>query len=142
VVHHEHVLPAQAAQAQNSADILFVPLALDGEIPEVIRTSAPGKFGDYLASGTPILALVPPDSFVSWYLGQYGCGSVVDREDPVAVASALRRLIDDREWRCTLSRNARMRAKADFGPMEAQKSFLRALEQVRSRSSHRRSAVT
>jgi glycosyltransferase involved in cell wall biosynthesis len=128
VMFYQHLPPAQVAEVQRSADVLFMPFAFDSTVPEVVRTSAPGKFGEYLASGTPILAHVPPDSFVSWYLKKNECGLVVDRDDPSALAGALERLLDDRNLRFSLSKNAQERAKADFSPVEAQKSLLATLE--------------
>jgi glycosyltransferase involved in cell wall biosynthesis len=129
VVVHQHLPPTQVAEVQRSADVLFMPFAFDSPVPEVVRTSAPGKFGEYLASGTPILAHVPNGSFVSWYLGKYECGLVVDRDDPSALGEALERLLDDRDLRSSLSKNAQARARADFSPVEAGKSFLAALDQ-------------
>jgi glycosyltransferase involved in cell wall biosynthesis len=131
VVYHRHVPPDQVVEAQNSASILLVPFTLDSIIPEVVKTSAPGKFGDYLASGTPILAFVPADSYVGWYLREYNCGLVVDRDDPLALAEAIRRLVQDQELRKTLGRNARLRAKTDFTAEQARGALLQLLEQAR-----------
>jgi glycosyltransferase involved in cell wall biosynthesis len=128
IIYHQHVPPEEVVTAQNSADILFIPFAFDSLIPEVINTSAPGKLGDYLASGTPILAHVPPDSFVSWYLKTHNCGLVVDEDDHEALSLAVQRLSNDMELRRTLSRNARRRAREDFTPETAMRSFLSALE--------------
>ena len=129
VVVHQHLPPKQVAEVQRSADILFMPFAFDSPVPEIVRTSAPGKFGEYLASGTPILAHVPNDSFVSWYLRKYECGLVVDRDDPLALAATIKQLLDDQDLRRFLSKNAQARARADFSPVEAGKSFLATLDQ-------------
>ena len=80
IVLHAHTTHMEVVQAQNRAHIFFLPFAFDSTIPEVIKTSAPGKTGEYLASGVPILAHVPADSFVSWYLKTHECGLVVDFE--------------------------------------------------------------
>jgi glycosyltransferase involved in cell wall biosynthesis len=127
-VYHQHVPPEQVIEAQNTADILFIPFAFDSLIPEVIKTSSPGKLGDYLASGTPILAHVPPNSFVSWYLKRHHCGVVVDDDDPHALSVAVQRLSSDIELRRIISRNARKRAMDDFVPKTAMRNFLAALE--------------
>jgi glycosyltransferase involved in cell wall biosynthesis len=129
VVVHQHLPPKQVAKVQRSADILFMPFAFDSPVPEIVRTSAPGKFGEYLASGKPILAHVPNDSFVSWYLRKYECGLVVDRDDPLALAATIKQLLDDQDLRRSLSKNAQARARADFSPVEAGKSFLATLDQ-------------
>lgn len=127
-VYHRHEPPAKIIDAQNTADVLFIPFAFDSRIPEVIRTSSPGKLGDYLASGTPILAHVPPDSFVSWYLKKHNCGVVVDNDNPRVLSLAVQRLLTDVELRRTLSINARKRALEDFVPSTAMRTFLAALE--------------
>lgn len=128
VKYHQHVPPEEVVRMQNSADILFIPFAFDSRIPEVIKTSAPGKLGDYLASGTPILAHVPPYTFVSWYLKKHNCGIVVDEDDPKPLALAIQRLCQDVSLRRTLSKNARRRAIEDFIPLKARQSFLSALD--------------
>ncbi len=87
VVHHPHAPYEEVEQVQRTADILLIPFDFDSPAAEVIRTAAPGKLGDYLSSGTPILAVVPGDTFVAWYLRRYDCGLVVDRADTDAVAA-------------------------------------------------------
>lgn len=67
VIIHSHVPYKEILEQQHKADILFLPLAFESPIPDVIRTSAPAKMGEYLASGRPVLAHVPADSFVSYY---------------------------------------------------------------------------
>ena len=112
---------------QGQADILLMPFDFNSPAREVIRTAAPGKLGDYLASGTPILAVVPGDTFVAWYLRHHDCGMVVDRADVDAVADAIRRLLSDAELRGRLVANAAARASEDFDPGHAQRTLLRAL---------------
>jgi glycosyltransferase involved in cell wall biosynthesis len=92
-----------------------------------VKTSAPGKFGDYLASETPILAHLPGDSFVSWYLKEYDCGIVVDQDDPDLLAAAILTLIEDPSLRLKLSENAKKRAQVDFNPELARMRFLSAI---------------
>ena len=114
-------------EAQNSADILFIPFSFHCSVPEIVKTSAPGKFGDYLASGRPILAHLPADSFVSWYLRTYDCGVVVDEDDPEVLKNAILRLINDIGMTARLVENARIRAKSDFSPEVSRRQFLSAI---------------
>ncbi len=81
IVYHSHVPNDKVSPILDQADILFLPLAFDSPIPEVIRTSAPGKLGEYLSSGTPILAHVPSDTFVAWFINKHRCGLVIDHKD-------------------------------------------------------------
>jgi glycosyltransferase involved in cell wall biosynthesis len=118
---------AEVPRIHQRADILFLPLAFRSPYPEIIRTSAPGKMGDYLASRRPILVHAPRDSFISWYFRTHDCGLVVDREDPVQLASALTRLVGDRQLRRRLAENAAARARMDFHVTEARKAFSRVV---------------
>jgi glycosyltransferase involved in cell wall biosynthesis len=127
VVQHDHVSHPEVVKAQSSAHILFIPFDFHSPVPEVIRTSAPGKLGDYLACGTPILAHVPPDTFVKWYLTEHRCGVVVDQDDPEAVGQAVLRLLEDRDLRQSIHRHAQERARIDFDPRAAQGQFLKTL---------------
>ena len=127
VVCHDHLPDSEIVEIQSDAHILFLPLSFDSVIPEVIRTSAPGKLGDYLASGTPILATAPEDSYVSWYLKKYECGLVVDQPDPSLMLNAIQRIIEDEDLRRSLTQNAQDRARIDFSPRHATRSFLDVL---------------
>jgi glycosyltransferase involved in cell wall biosynthesis len=126
-----HVEPDQAARIQWQADVLFMGFSFDSEVPVVIRTSAPGKLGDYLASGRPILALVPADSFLAQYLRDHRCGLVVDQDDPDLLAVALGRLLHEPGLAATLVENALTQARTEFAPEVATRRFLHVLEQAR-----------
>jgi glycosyltransferase involved in cell wall biosynthesis len=121
--HHGHVSDSQALDVQRDADILFLPLAFRSSAQAVIRTSAPGKLGEYLASGQPVLVHAPADTFIAWYGREYGCAHVVSDPDPAALAQAIRRLSDDPEYARSLVRAARERAEQDFSPAVAQRRF-------------------
>lgn len=111
---HEHLSPIESRIVQQHADILFLPLAFDPSIREVVRTSAPGKMGEYLASGRPVLVHAPADSYVSWYFKEHGCGSVIDEDHPEALLKGIRTLIDDDALRMRYIERARIAAKRDF----------------------------
>jgi glycosyltransferase involved in cell wall biosynthesis len=110
---HEHVEHDAVAAIQRQADVLFLPLAFESPIPETINTSSPGKVGEYLSVGRPILVHVPSDSFLSWYFRTHGCGLVVDDNDSVVLADALARLLTDADLRAELGARALTQA-ADF----------------------------
>ena len=118
---------ADVPRLHQHADILFLPLAFCSPYPEIIRTSAPGKMGDYLASRRPILVHAPRDTFVSWYFRTHDCGLVVDRKDPAQLASALTRLARDERLRRRIVENAATRARVDFHVTEARKAFARVV---------------
>lgn len=128
IVYHDHVALSEITRVQKQADILFLPLAFNSPISEVIKTSAPGKMAEYLASGRPILVHAPADSFVSWYFREHNCGLVVDQSDPAMIAQAIRQLCEDVDLRQKLKENAQARAKADFSVAAARAEFLKILQ--------------
>ena len=127
VVHHPHIPPAEVPAVLRRADILFLPLGFDTPIPEVIRTSAPGKMGEYLSVGRPILVHAPGDSFVSWYFREKRCGLVVDRSDPGLLSASILRLLSDEALRAGLGARARSAAEEDFDVGAVRIRFLDAL---------------
>lgn len=128
IVYHPHLSFSEVAGSQRNADILFLPLAFNSPIPEVIKTSAPGKMGEYMASGRPILVHAPSDSFLSWYFKKYQCGLVVDRNEPMELSHAIQRIISDPELRQQLGDKAVDRAKQDFDLATVSTNFLRLIE--------------
>jgi len=124
---HSHVPYSDILEQQRKADILFLPLAFESPIPEVIRTSAPGKMGEYLASGRPVLAHVPANSFVAYYFKKWRCGWIADQNDPSHLAITIANLILDQESRITITRNALQRAEIDFSPDIARDQLLKLM---------------
>jgi len=127
---HSHVPYDQILEKQHKADILFLPLAFDSPISEVIRTSAPGKMGEYLASGRPVLAHVPHDSFVAEYFKIHCCGVVADKNDPAALAVMIENLISNEDFRNQITQNARKQARLDLSPEHAQHQLNEFLDRM------------
>ena len=130
VVFHGYLPPSKIPEVQARADVLFLPLAFKSRIPEVIKTSAPFKMGEYLSSGRPILVHAPADCFLSWYFRTNQCGIVVDKNDPKLLAEEINRLISDRELQRKLSEKAREAAVRDFSIDKMQANFLGLLKLV------------
>lgn len=126
VVYHPHVSLAESLEVQRTADILFLPLAFESAFPEIIHTSSPGKLGEYLASGRPILAHAPAESFLAWYFKQYECGMIVDRPDPLLLGQAIVDLLKGEATRDRLVKNARACA-AEFHIDHARSRLLEVL---------------
>jgi glycosyltransferase involved in cell wall biosynthesis len=106
VVRHEHVTQRDAYEMQQAADVLFLPLAFSSAIPEVLRTSAPMKMGEYLASGRPILVNAPPETFTARHVGGHDAGYVVDAPEPALLANALRSIASEPDRRRAICENA------------------------------------
>lgn len=111
---HDHVPAQDITDHQRAADVLVIALNAGGPSAGVVRTSMPAKLGDYLSSGTPILAIAPQDSFVGWYLKEHRCGAVAEPGDTEAVQTALSRMLDDEDLRASVSTAARRCAERDF----------------------------
>jgi glycosyltransferase involved in cell wall biosynthesis len=124
---HSHIPYSDILKQQRKADILFLPLAFKSPIPEVIHTSAPGKMGEYLASGRPVLAHVPANSFVADYFEKNQCGWVADKNDPHLLANTIKKIILDQELRTSITRNALKQAKIDYSPDKARDQLLRLM---------------
>jgi glycosyltransferase involved in cell wall biosynthesis len=120
---HSHVPYREILKHQRKADILFLPLAFETPINEVIRTSAPGKLAEYLASGRPVLAHVPADSFVAYYLTKHQCGILASKNDVADLQEHIRKLVHDEDLRRVITRNARQRAQLDFDPQIVRERF-------------------
>lgn len=123
IVLHGHEPVSAMPAVQGRADVLFLPLAFRSPYPDIARTAAPGKLGEYLAARRPILVHAPADSFVSWYFRTHECGLVVDRDDPAELARALERLLEDEDLRERLNANAWERAREDFDLPKARARF-------------------
>jgi glycosyltransferase involved in cell wall biosynthesis len=126
---YPHALHDTALKVQQGADILFLPLAFDSPIPEVIRSSAPAKLGEYLAAGRPILVHAPAGSFVTELIRNADAGVVVDTPDPQKLTSALLSIASDQALRARISHNAIQLAR-EFRVDTAQKAFLSALSDL------------
>jgi glycosyltransferase involved in cell wall biosynthesis len=126
---HPHASHGTALKLQQGADILFLPLAFDSPIPEVIRSSAPAKLGEYLAAGRPILVHAPVGSFVTELIRNADAGVVVDTPDPQKLTNALLSIAGDQALRTRISRNA-LRLAREFRVDTARKAFLSALSDL------------
>lgn len=128
VVAHGSVPSTEIPRVQWDADLLFLPLAFNAPHPEVVRTAAPGKLGEYLASKRPILVHVPADSFPAWYFREYECGLVVTENDPAKLAAGLEAILTDKDLRRKLVGNAWKRAQSDFSVAASQRAFASLLK--------------
>jgi glycosyltransferase involved in cell wall biosynthesis len=130
VIYHEHVSQEEVPLRLQQADFLFLPLAFQSAIPEVLRTASPGKMGEYLASGRPILVHAPADTFVSDYFRQHECGLVVDQNDAALLAQALHELINDKALQIKMAQNARQQAQADFALERVRRQFVNFVDSL------------
>lgn len=130
IVLHRQQAMTEMPRVQMEADILFLPLAFDSPYPDLIRTSATTKLGEYLASRRPVLVHAPRDSFISWYFRKHECGVVVDEDDPARLAEAIELILGDAQLCQRLIANAQERARTDFDIAASRTAFFRLLDVV------------
>ena len=123
VVYHSHISALEVPKVLRQADVLFLPLAFNSPIPELIRTSAPGKMAEYFSAGRPVLAHAPRDSFVSWFIRHNRCGVVVDRNIPEILSQQIESLVSDDTLKTKISSRARKMAERYFSIDQMAKSF-------------------
>jgi glycosyltransferase involved in cell wall biosynthesis len=131
---HKPIPNCEIPNAQRNADILFLPLAFNSAYPDVIKTSAPGKIAEYLASKTPILVHAPKDSFIAWYFKKYNCGLVIDEENTELLSQAIERLINDKKFCQEITQNAYDRAKIDFDANVSREKIFKIIEESPNRT--------
>jgi len=127
IVRHQQLSMTEMPRLQMEADILFLPLAFDSPYPDLVRTSATTKLGEYLAARRPILVHAPRDSFVSWYCRTHECALVVDQDEPARLADAIDLLLSDTKLCERLISNAFERARSDFSIESSRAAFARLL---------------
>jgi colanic acid biosynthesis glycosyl transferase WcaI len=88
VFFHGYLPLEQAAAAVRTADLSLVTLQ-----PHIIRHAYPSKTMTCLAEGSPLLAMVEPDSELARMVRDEQVGFVAPQEDPAALAEALRQAL-------------------------------------------------
>jgi glycosyltransferase involved in cell wall biosynthesis len=103
-------------------DLLVVPVNFDAESLQYITYSMPGKVAAYMASGTPILVFGPPQVAPVQYAHKSGWAHVVSDDDDSAIATAIKKLAADQDYRRELSSRAQevARTKHDISTARAQ----------------------
>ncbi|MBM3963728.1 MAG: glycosyltransferase family 4 protein [Planctomycetes bacterium] len=124
---HSMVTLQEASRIQCEADILLLPLAFETRYPELIRTSAPGKLGEYLASGRPILVHAPADSFLSRFAMDERWGLVCDTPNEVRIADSIEQMIRGPQLRMELVQGA-LDASQQFSEAVNREKFVRFLQ--------------
>ena len=117
--YHGYVPPEILYQKQKQTDALFLPLAFNSPVPEVVRLASPTKMAEYLATGRPTLVHAPPDAYINWYFKKNECGLVVDELNPPKMASALTQLLTDDDQNYKLGQRSLEMALRDFSPQSS-----------------------
>lgn len=118
---HRAVSTAEAAEVQVQADLLFLPLSFDCGYPELIRTSAPGKFGEYLACGTPVVVHAPAGSFPVTFVANHGCAATCDVPESHRLAETVSSMLEHPEATAAISQRAIAVAEDFAEPLNRQR---------------------
>jgi glycosyltransferase involved in cell wall biosynthesis len=130
LVCHSYVPHAEMLSILLEADLLFLPLAFQSPIQDMLRLAFPSKTGDYLSMAKPILVHAPADDFISQYFRRHECGLVVDQPDIPQLAQVILDVVAGKIDVQTLGRRARQLAETDFaiGPIRAR--FIEAIQKA------------
>lgn len=128
---HSHLPQEEIPKVQAAADLLFLPLSFESTYDVLIRTSAPGKMGEYMAIAKPILAHVPPNSFPEWYINQHECGKVVTSTNVDDLVAAITSFLEHPEQGIEMGKNGRKAAEADYALPVVQKKYFEFSETLR-----------
>jgi len=119
----------QHARHLGLSNVGFLPLLPRESVPGLLATAnvlllnqaarvvdmvIPSKLLTYLAAGRPVVAAVPPESEASRCLERAGGGLVVEPENPVQLAAAVRHLYEHRDRAGQMGRAARRFAEEHF----------------------------
>ena len=88
---------------------------------EYMRTVSPGKIGEYLVSGVPILINTPKSSYISWYAKKYSFAHVVNSQKEKDLHDAGTFLLKNKSSREEMVKNALKLAKRHEAKVVSQK---------------------
>jgi len=107
------------------ADLGMMILA---NVPAFYYGTSPNKFFDYISSGLPVLNNYP--GWLADLINKYGCGIVVQPDDPTAFADALVHVADNRYILTEMGKRARQLAIEQFDRQVLADRFVDVLEKV------------
>jgi len=98
----------------SKADILVIANDFNPDAIKFLKYSMPTKAPEYMISGTPILVYASAETALYKLFHHNECGHCVVKQSTKEIADAIRLLLQDSDYRETLSRNAVAYAKANF----------------------------
>jgi glycosyltransferase involved in cell wall biosynthesis len=138
------------ARTRGLPHVRFFPFRPPEDIPSVLAAGdvhlvtlrrgleglvVPSKFYGILASGRPVLALVPETSDIAQVVAETGCGLVVDPDDATRLAAAVSDLLEHRERVEQMARCAQAIAPA-FALEHQMERFVTLIERIAELTSH------
>lgn len=115
-------------ELREAADFLFVPLPFSPSESIFVRTSFPSKLADYTCVGLPMLFHAPADStLMQWAAKSEGAALCITSDAPVALESAVNRLLSEPTLRWQLAQRSIEAGAKDFHYESAKNTFFKEL---------------
>jgi len=113
------------SDVQGSADLMILPTRGSGAL-----TSVPSKLIAYMLSGRPVLAAVAENSDTARIIQQAECGVFVPPEEPMAIASEIRHLMQVPEKLKQMGESARFYTQKNFSGKACLPKLINILESL------------
>ena len=107
------------------AGLLIVGLSFATDHPDVVRTAAPARLPECLASGVPVLVHAPANSHAARYVRRWDLAAVVDEPDVAAVRGAIEAIKSDADGSALRAARARDHVLARHGASVVRSAFMR-----------------
>ncbi len=112
----------------SSVDLLLLPYDFDGRSFDFIRLSMPTKVTEYMASGTPILIVAPPDCALSYLASKSDFAHIVNTPSSSKLRDKLLFILESKELREVYSKNALRLVESSFDIKKVQSLFFEVFE--------------
>ena len=113
----------QVPQVFSNADILVMTNDFDEKAIKYLKLSMPTKASEYMISGTPIFVYASEKTALAKFFQNQKCGLCVTVRDAGMIEEAIRRLINDIEYRKALSETAVSLALMRFDANKVRSEF-------------------
>jgi glycosyltransferase involved in cell wall biosynthesis len=107
----------------SEADILLLANDFNKTGIDYLKLSMPTKASEYMISGTPVLVYTPGSAAVSMFFSSNDCGCCVNEQDRDIIITAVKCMVDNEEYRRSLSNNAIKLAKERFDARKVRNDF-------------------
>jgi glycosyltransferase involved in cell wall biosynthesis len=127
VVHNNFVSYNDLPKVFAEADFLLLPYDFSDSSIKYIRYSMPTKASEYMASGTPIIVFAPEVTAIVKYARKDVWAMIITRSDIDIITKAIKQLIEDKELRQGIARNAISIAEKNHNAIEITHKFRMAI---------------
>lgn len=107
----------------SEADILLLANDFDSKSIRYLQYSMPTKASEYMISGTPVLVYTSGLAAVSKFFTAHQCGYCISKNSEEEIINGIRFLIDNEEYRRTISNNAVNTSVQKFDAMKVRSEF-------------------